>query len=407
MSLILACLLQSPNLEPIYTIGGPWFGQSLVRVSDQDGDRRDDLAVGSVPLTGSGGRCSVVYLYSTRDFKLLATLRGSTCDARPVAAIPATPIWPKGALVISNEDSGYEVLSLHDARVRWKRVGVRPCMLNSSAAETVGDVDGDGVGDFAGVVRAPGGDVHVELFSGLAGVVRWVSRDVWGSLVTPRLCVAPDFDGDGIGELWMVEGAGATALDTTRVELLSGRSGQSILAVLHPHESSGRSEAVASIPDIDGDRVADLALGFEVEGSTANPPSGWVDVLSGATGETIFRVDARRGDGEFGAHLAASRAAPCPRWAIAAHGDLWFDAPGCVVIVERGAREPFARFAPKGRARGFGAALEFVPDLDGDGFEELAATALEWEWEEADDGFVTILDGGSLSVIRELRPPAW
>lgn len=407
MSLLLACLLQGAGLVPIHPVGGPWFGRDLVRVPDQDGDGLDELAVASVPLTGTGGRCSVVYVYSTGDFDVLETLRGSTCDARPLAAIAATPIWPKGALVVTNEDSGYEVLSLHDRRVCWRRLGTRPCFLNRSVAESLGDVDGDGVDDVAAVVRDANEALHVELLSGLSGIERWASPPWTGDNLTVRLAAAPDTDRDGTRELWVAVHSGGTTNGEARVELLGGRNGRPHFGTRLGIDQDGSLGDVTSIPDIDGDRVRDVAIGFWISGSSANPPSGWVDVLSGASGELLQRLTGRRGDAEFGTRLASSSSSACPTWTIAGHGDLWFDVRGGVSLFEAPAREPLAGFELPGRARGFGAALEYLPDIDGDGYEELAVTALEWEWGEADDGLVAFLDGRTLLVVRRLTPPAW
>jgi hypothetical protein len=405
MSLLLALLLQVPALTPVSTMGGPYFGDALVRVPDQDHDGRDDLAIGALPMFDGWGRCAVAYVYSTHDFSLLATLRGSSCDAHSRAALSATPIWPRGALVLGLPRGGCEVVSLHDGCSRWRHDAPDYGLFARGEVATVGDVDADGVDDFA-LAASCAADcrARVRLCSGLTGRVLWESEPSFEFTEFVALATLFDCTSDGVSEVVFVtgrSGLGGSPRGSPRIQMLSGRDGRVLVEREHALSCCDWRPMCAPVADASGDLVPDLLLG--VEGSGATP--GWVELLSGATLEPISRVTGRAGEGAFGQSVAVSRLGPPARWAVASHADLFRADLGAVVLFEGASGEPKARVEGEHAELGFCSGVVFLPDLDGDGWEELAASSLYPDYQPGSVGSVKILDGRTLHVIRELEPP--
>jgi len=158
-----------------------------------------------------------------------------------------------------------------------------------SAIAATGDLDGDGVGDFA--VGAPGraGAGAVYVFSGAThALLRRLDDFATGDFGGHSLANAGDVDGDGVNDLYVgaprtrpwapfdVHGAGYVAL-------YSGASGLRIAR--HDGAASGDrfGWSLATGGDLDGDGVSELWSGAP----GANAFSGELRVLSGLTGATL------------------------------------------------------------------------------------------------------------------------
>ncbi len=229
--------------------------------------------------------------------------------------------------------------------------------------------------------------------------------------------VAPlgDIDGDGVPDF-------ALSALSQRVELHSGATG-ALLAV-RENAVAGYGYALASAGDTDGDGRPDLLVGtpgpFAGTDMDPLPTPGFVELLSGADGSLLHRFDEPAGpDDEFGWSVLSlgdvngdGRAdfaigAPAQDYAAFVPG---VDPPGHVYAYS-GADGSLLWVAQGVLPRAsMGVSLAALPDLDGDGVGDLAAGA-----PGAAAGFGTVeplaeidlLSGATGVLLRRLLQPDW
>jgi hypothetical protein len=208
-------VLDAPDGGWVIDYGGseleilPAFGAALA-CGDVSGDAVDDLLVGAYDGDRDRGR---VWMYPGA-----------------VGALPTTPAW---ALTGARADTGF------GWSLAW-----------------LGDVDGDGIGDFAvGGAGADDGDV-AQVFAGGGAPVepRW-TMDL-GPGRTERVWAAGDLDGDGLL---------VSCTQTATVQLFRGARGGLSTSPDWEHQGSqlrsGYGTWVAALGDLDGDGFGDLGVG--------------------------------------------------------------------------------------------------------------------------------------------------
>lgn len=237
----------------------------------------------------------------------------------------------------------------------------------------------------------------------------------------------PDLDGDGRGDLAVAAPLdGAVFAGQGAVYVLSGASG----ALRHtlrsglPEANGQFGSALAAVPDLDGDGIADLVVGAITEDvtfrDTVRNAAGRAYVFSGATGAPlhVLRADVPRSGAHFGG-------------AVAGVPDLDGDGRGDVLV---GARSDDARANAGGRvyvysgASGallhtldspapafngrFGSSVAGLGDLDGDGRGDVAVGAFAEDvfvnggtLQRADAGRVHVFSGATGTLLRTLVSP--
>ncbi len=159
----------------------------------------------------------------------------------------------------------------------------------------VGDVNGDGFKDFA--VGSPRSETlnkseagAVELLSGTDLSVIWKKKNsaAWEHFGT-SVAAFPDLNHDGIGEV--VVGIPDYNWSAGAVEILSGADGSLLLRVEGQNQGSNFGHSVANAGDVNGDLIADLLTGAPNESPGGVGQSGGVYVYSGADGSYIDTVD--------------------------------------------------------------------------------------------------------------------
>src|SRR5688572_23297502 len=177
------------------------------------------------------------------------------------------------------------------------RAELAVCPDPETALCRMDDVDGDTILDYAvGATcrsNAHPGAVHV--LSGRTGAaLHWVSQGKGSTLFGYSLASTPDSDGDGVGDLLVGEYEGLfrnESMTSGRVHLVSGLTGAIVWSSPDPHPRASESwedfgASVASIGDVDGDSVPDLAVGAMNDYEGAFYP-GAVHVFSGRSGAWI------------------------------------------------------------------------------------------------------------------------
>ncbi|MEM8709457.1 MAG: FG-GAP-like repeat-containing protein [Planctomycetota bacterium] len=269
---LLILALPAQGQTPDWSIRGVSFlgrlGLSMDAIPDVDGDGAMDLLVAEPRSRGPLGRVGAFRVVSGRTGVTLRRLGGLP----RYRAIPLTSTEPE------------------------------PAPQYGTIVRNVGDVDADGVADYAVndltitlALQSPvPGRVH--LFSGATGLgIFTVTQGVPFGSFGSTLDAVGDINGDGhadvvIGDQNFVGPGGPR---TGAVYVYSGRDASVLLQVTGATGGSGLGGRVAGLDDVDGDGVPDLAIHVATTSASATY-GGRVSVASGATGATLYSVDSRR-----------------------------------------------------------------------------------------------------------------
>ena len=303
-------------------------GQAIASAGDVDGDGTDDLIVGQ-PLTDYAGA-----------------------------------VIDRGSVIVYSGANGSWLAS---------SVGSRSGMQLGTSVCRLGDVDGDGVTDFAAGAPfddAAGNDAgYVRVFSGSTGATLWDLTGEPSSRFGFSLCAIGDLDHDGAPDLAIGAPKNSNVRAYGAVYFHSGRTGAR-LAMAGGGNLHDFGHAIACPGDLDGDGRPDLVVGSpSFDFLSAN--SGNVRAFGMRGTSTPHQLWIRHDtfiNGEKGGT------------AVAGLGDL--DGDGKPDVLVSGVRgRVFALSGATGAVlrthhgldtAGFGAALTGLDDVDGDGVKDYA-----------------------------------
>jgi Astacin (Peptidase family M12A)/FG-GAP-like repeat/FG-GAP repeat len=141
-----------------------------------------------------------------------------------------------------------------------------PCTASSDrvgqAVAGLGDVDGDGKGDYVVGIPGWGSDQgRVLCYSGATGATLWSYTGLTaGNKAGFAIAAIGDVNGDGKKDV-LVGSPGYPGTDAGRVEIRSGATGSSLATLNNGTAAELSGWAVAGIGDVEGDGDADFAIG--------------------------------------------------------------------------------------------------------------------------------------------------
>ncbi len=339
------------------TAAGDDFGMLLVALGDLDGDGIDDVLVGAPQLTSGGAGYARVISGSTG--QTLRTHAGTSAGA---------------------------ALGLGLARLD--------------------DLDHDGLDDYALGAPREGGRGRVLVVSSLEGtVLRTLDGPSLGDEFGYALGGGADLDRDGVDELFV--GAPRAGLAPGAAWAYSGRTGAVLLALNGEATGDWYGAAIAGTRDFDGDGHGDVIVAAP-DADPQMPPcfggDGTVFVVSGADASEHARMSGSSGCARLGVSVASVPDIDGNGLTDVAIGAiLGNDGYGdwsCVTVLAHEQRQRIDRGPDE--PSGYGQALASIGDLDGDGHSELLIGAhLALDAGGSATGMARVVSGRTNAILHE------
>jgi hypothetical protein len=302
----------------------PTFGDSVAALGDLDGDGLPEVAVAAHRAGFGGIDSGRVWIYSSTDWDTaLKVIDGKPGDklGHSMARFPDLDGDGVDDFLVSAHGNSVAALAAGKATVYSgatftplvKAFGSNPGDSLGKSVESITDQDGDGLPDLLLGVYFYGADARgaVEVHSGADGSLLYRVEGRSQERLGRSVCPLGDLDGDG----WADFAAGANhadpyGADSGRVVVLAGGPRQGALLWEARGETAGMhyGRALAALPDLDGDGLAELGVGGYFDASAGATVPGVVDLLSGADGHRVQRLTGAAADDGFGSALASAAA---------------------------------------------------------------------------------------------------
>lgn len=348
----------------------PSFGLAAAGVGDLDGDGLADFAVGA---PGQDGGVVYVYRGVSNSVSLWTILRGDCAEGGFGAAIAGGDLDGDGYsdLVIGSPDCGgvYAYRGGPEGLSAGEKLLVGSPSLGTSLA--VGDLDGDGLADL--LVGDPGFDADTGrvlrvLSSGASRLL--IRGDEPGERLGDTLAIVPDLDGDGLADVAV--GAPDSGPGRVRVVYDAASGLPSELNDLHMGRRIGDEfgGSFVGLGDVDGDGYGELLVGAR----WAQGGRGTLELFSGdalGLGEGA-RSGLSGAEGErMGSWLVSPDEADGGHFFVSGGGqlsgaDLRIFRPGGEVQLSA-----MSHTTHSSERAGFGGLVAAAGDLTGDGYGEL------------------------------------
>ncbi|MEM6675446.1 MAG: hypothetical protein AAF726_21535 [Planctomycetota bacterium] len=284
------------------------FTNGITGVGDLTGDGIPDVVTCAPFEDGGEFSQGAVELRSGADLSVVHTTFGSSMDVSLgfSGAVSTGDVNGDGIddyctselerLGIS--DAAWVVLSGADGTTLRERRAAGPQFLFFNASEDMGDLDADGVRDFAAVESSAQG-TRVVVYSATTGAELFERNDVFSGW-TGFVANADDVDGDGHDDIYVHWGGnGTVGSPGPYIGLFSGATGAEIDRV---RLGDTVLRGLASGGDVDGDGSIDLVL--QVASSGSSSAIRGIVVLSGATRTEIARWNGSAPGDFFGVSVA-------------------------------------------------------------------------------------------------------
>lgn len=209
----------------------------------------------------------------------------------------------------------------------------------------------------------------------LLGLTGNAPGDEYGASVAP----IGDVNGDGIPDLAIGApraGVGGEVYVTSGLDGSVIRTLTAPLQLVPPDNQTNFGASLCALGDQDGDGIGEIVVGIPGQQLFLGERNGAVQVFSGATGISSVLAVGANSDSAFGATVAATRD-------MNGDGleDLWIGAPSSVFDGERrgvarlfsvGELTYLTVIGGQGIGGRFSESLAVLPDVDGDGFDDIA-----------------------------------
>ena len=256
---------------------GGLLGWSVAGVGDVDGDGVHDYGFAAPDHPGTFGGPGRVDIWSGADGSHLLGLVGQAPSSGFGTSLDGVGDVDGDGLdefVVGspNEGSSSGVVRVFKGNglVVYRRDGTANLDQLGEVVAGVGDVDADGVPDFA--ASEPGFDAggvngagRVLVWSGATGDLLWTVEGTENSQHLARVIAGVgDFDGDGHDDVAFGDSSadpGDSPFNVGLVEVFSGANGRRIFRRLGTEASDFLGRAVSAAGDVDGDGFDDLAVG--------------------------------------------------------------------------------------------------------------------------------------------------
>lgn len=295
--------------------------------------------------------------------------------------------------------------SLATARVLQSpiRILIDPTTLQQgtfgACVANLGDLDGDGLSEIA-VSDVTASSSWVAIFSSAnEGIIRRHDSTQGYQRLGRAVASIGDVDGDGVPDYaigsdgWDVA-APQPLTDAGMFMICSGASGATLRTVVGPSANQEMGYSIAAAGDVDGDAVPDLIVGS---------PGGGAWVYA-ATGSLIHSIPAPATDDRFGCAVAGLGDLNNDGRCEFAVGAAQQSTTNGYVRVYNGFDKSlrYALTGPGPNSR-FGSCIRSIGDLDGDGRLELAVGAPLYYGMTQNQGLVRIFSGFNGGLIRSIE----
>ncbi len=302
-------------VDALYTVIGEGqgdnFGWEAEDVGDVNGDGKHDFAISAPENDAGGNNAGRCYVYSGANGALLYTVTGDTPNGQlglamaavgdlngdgveeiafgaPFASTGSAP----GYVLVVNGSNGQTLWRFNSSAVTFAGYGVGPA----------GDLNGDGVPDvlIGAPGRSPGGIAQagtVFVASGVDGTLfAAVDGDVASATFGSGMNTIGDLNGDQIADFAI----GSSAESGGRIRVYSGADGNLLYPALSmPNGGTLGQFWIFPTGDMDGDGLPDI-FAADINNATGGVNRGQAYIFSGASGNLIRTFNGESAGDQFG-----------------------------------------------------------------------------------------------------------